>query len=81
MTRRTMRMMSTATASGRDDATTGPDPETMIRHRQIQMRRGQDDPARSSNAVVAVELVPLKPRRPKSKVDWAEFIRSATEIT
>jgi hypothetical protein len=58
----------------------GADPETLILHRRLQAQRRMAEAARASNAAVDIEPVPFKPKRPKSKVDWAELFRSA-EIT
>ena len=66
---REMRVMSKA--PGRDDVVAGADPKTMTRHRQIQTQRP---------TAMAVEPVPYEPKKPKRRVDWAAFIRSA-EIT
>ena len=67
MSRETMRVMSTAS----DDALSGADPDTLMRHRQIQTQRP---------TAMAVEPVAYEPKRSKRRVDWSDFIRSA-EIT
>ena len=59
-----MRVMSTASG----DVSSGADPETLMRHRQIQAQRP---------TAIAVEPVPDEPKQSKLRVDWAEFIRSA----